>query len=77
MTVVYELNAYMWNKERGDYDYTTLYESEDYQQVKRRYDKFILTRDVPQVMLERDDDYEFERLECAALSEDGVRVELD
>lgn len=77
MTVVYELNAYMWNKERGDYDYTTLYESEDYQQVKRRYDKFVLTRDVPQVMLERDDDYEFERLECASLSEDGVRVELD
>ena len=76
MAVIYELNAYVWDEERGEYDYRTLYESGDYQQVKKRYDRFVLTSEIPQVMLERDDDYEFERLEYAELK-DGERVELD
>lgn len=76
MAVIYELNAYVWDGERGEYDYRTLYESEDYQQVKKRYDRFVLTSEIPQVMLERDDDYEFERLAYAELK-DGERVELD
>lgn len=71
MKTIFELNAYVWNEGEKDYDLIGLYESEDYQQVKKRYDGFTLTRDTPQVMIEMYDDFESERLEYAVLTEEG------
>lgn len=71
---VYYILADVWDADKEEYNCEKICESENYEFVKRRFDSVSsnLTKDMMQITLYKDSEWETEKLLQSVLMEDGV-----